>query len=97
MASNLTLIQDSIHTYWDDALPQENTSWRELEENLQKFIAHLLQKFPERLLQAAYRLDLPEQLFTDAFYNQDAQKIKDLILEREKKRLFFRKKYSDSQ
>jgi len=97
MESDLTLIQDSIHSYWNDALPQVNNSWEELEENLQKFIAYLLQKYPERLLQAAYRLDLPEKSFTEAFYNQDIQRIMELILEREKKRLFFRKKYSDSQ
>ena len=97
MDSDLIIVQNSIHSYWDDALPQESFSWDDLEENLRKFIAHLLQKFPERLLQAAYRLDLPEKSFTEAFYNQDINKITSLVLEREQKRLYFRKKYSDSQ
>jgi hypothetical protein len=97
MESDLIIVQNSIHSYWEDALPQESFSWNDLEDNLQKFIAYLLQKFPERLLQAAYRLDLPEKSFTEAFYNQDVHKITELILEREKKRLYFRKKYSDSQ
>lgn len=97
MESDLVLIKNSIHSYWDDALPEENFSWEDLEGNLKKFIAHLLQKSPERLLQAAYRLDLPEKDFEEAFYNQNTNRITELVLEREKKRLYFRKKYSDSQ
>ncbi len=97
MESDLVLIKNSIHSYWDDALPEENFSWEDLEGNLKKFITYLLQKSPERLLQAAYRLDLPEKDFTEAFYNQNTNRITELVLEREKKRLYFRKKYSDSQ
>jgi hypothetical protein len=94
MKSDIALIQDAVHLYWEDALPESYDSLDDLQEHLRLFISYLLEKQPERLLQAAYRLDLPEKKFTEAFYRQDATQIALLILEREQKRIFFRKKYS---
>ncbi|MDX1904688.1 MAG: hypothetical protein SFU27_11060 [Thermonemataceae bacterium] len=92
--SDIILVEQSIHTYFEEVEPQNNDNWEDLEKKMIEFIHILLDKQPERLLQAAYRLDLPEKSFSKAFYEHNAEKIVELILQKEQQRLFFRKKYA---
>lgn len=67
--------------------------WEKLEYYLAIQVKNFIKNAPERLLQIAYRLDLPEQEFKEAFSKQDVSKIVEIILKREQKRLEFRKNY----
>ncbi len=94
MLQDLEFLQNHLQKHCEDFTPQALLSWEELRKYLLFFVKNLLQKAPERLLQVAYRLDLPENEFSEAFAKQDTEKIVEIILQRELKRLAFRKKYS---
>lgn len=94
MLQDLELLQNHLQKHCEDFTPQALLSWEELRNYLLFFVKNLLHKAPERLLQVAYRLDLPENEFSEAFAKQDVEKIVEIILQRELKRLEFRKKYS---
>lgn len=94
MLQDLALLQSYLQKHCEDFTPQTLLSWEELRNYLLFFVKNLLQKAPERLLQVAYRLDLPENEFSEAFAKQDTEKIVEIILQRELKRLKFYKKYS---
>lgn len=83
----------ALQKYFEDFQPKNAYTWEELEKYLTEFVQKLLSYSPERLLQVAYRLDLPEKEFTEAFYQQNVAKIVAIILKKEKQRLEWRKKY----
>lgn len=93
MQENLAKNQWILQKYFEDFQPQNIYTWENLEVYLRDFVRKLLSQNPERLLQVAYRLDLPENEFAEAFYKQDTQKIVEIILKKEKQRLEWRKKY----
>ncbi|MDW8296330.1 MAG: hypothetical protein RMJ97_05525 [Raineya sp.] len=91
---DLQLIESHLQKNCEEFSPQNLHSWEDLRNYLLHWVQNLLQKAPERLLQVAYRLDLPENEFSEAFAKQDSPRIVEIMLQRELKRLEFRKKYS---
>jgi hypothetical protein len=83
----------ALQKYFEDFQPKNIHTWQDLESYLTEFVRKLLTFAPERLLQVAYRLDLPEKEFAEAFYKQDVAQIVGIILKKEKQRLEWRKKY----
>ena len=71
--------------------------FEELKVLLAKALKGLIQSNPEKLLTIMYRLDINEALFRQAMETgseqNQAEAIANLVLERELKRLEFRKKY----
>lgn len=93
MLDNFSPNQWALQKYFEDFQPQKVNNWEDLENYLTAFVQKLLVLAPERLLQVAYRLDLPEKEFTTAFYEQNIPQIVAIILKKEKQRLEWRKKY----
>ena len=83
----------ALQKYFEDFQPKNVYTWEELEKYLTEFVQKLLLSAPERLLQVAYRLDLPEKEFVEAFYEHNIQEIVAIMLKKEKQRLEWRKKY----
>lgn len=83
----------ALQKYFPDFEQQIIANREDLETYLKNLVQKLLAEAPERLLQAAYRLDLPEKEFAEAFYNQNINDIVSIILKKEKQRLEWRKKY----
>lgn len=74
----------------------ESASWNKLRETLSEAISELLKDDFGRLVGIMYRLDIPEKQFFEALetaQGDPAVRVADLVLERELKRLEFRKKY----
>lgn len=69
-----------------------------LHRKLSFAIAHLLQTDFQKLLRIFYRIDVNEQLFRQALASEDSRFIPDelaqLVIDREKQKVFFRRKYS---
>lgn len=76
-------------------LPKDIDSLEELKTALRKVISYLLDKEFERLLQIMYRIDVPEEKFNHAFQEKGniAEKITDLVIERELQKVQTRIKY----
>lgn len=81
-------------------IPEGDIHSDELRKLLTESVGIKLDHSLEELKQILYRLDVPEQKVTEVFLNQASSNwpvaIADLIIEREKIRLAFRKKYSES-
>lgn len=94
MKENFYENQWALQKYFEDFQPKNVYTWEELEKYLTEFVQKLLNNAPERLLQVAYRFDLPEEDFREAFCQQNTQKIVAIILKKERQRLEWRKKYT---
>lgn len=92
MQEEIVHIEKSLENYWHE-YQFSSDSWQALEKNLQMAVTALFQQNPQRLVQIAYQLDLSEKHFLEAFGTQNVTAITHLMIEREKLRLFLRKKY----
>ncbi|GAB4128061.1 MAG: hypothetical protein OHK0045_16450 [Raineya sp.] len=93
MQEDLSRQEWVLKKYFEDFQPKNIYTWDDLEGYLTNFVQKMLLHSPENLLQVAYRLDLPEKEFTEAFYKQDIKQIVCIIIRKEKQRLEWRKKY----
>jgi len=84
--TSLELHNDALQTY------------ELLRNRLTEVIHYLLNNDIQKLLTAVYRIDVPEDKFKSAMENDDinliSENIADLILEREFRKVEYRKKYS---
>ena len=93
MQEDLSKNQWALQKHFDEFQPKNIYTWEDLEVYLSGFVQKMFLNAPEQLLQVAYRLDLPEKEFTEAFYKQDIKEIVAIMLKKEKQRLEWRKKY----
>jgi spore maturation protein CgeB len=73
----------------------ENIEYQQFRQALVESIAYLLQHDIERLSQAMYRIDVAESAFREALYQDNAELLADLAIERVKQKIIFRQKYQD--
>lgn len=83
---------------WEDALPENGS---DLKTWLSQRIAWMLENQSEKLMQAFYRLDVSESKVIAVFAQFPpeawAEKLAELVLDREIERAFWRSKYSSDQ
>ena len=77
---------------------EQNFQFEELLKNFTRIISYLLEKDMTRLLNGLYRIDVNEEDFKKVLFESDSDKVAEsvakLIIERELKKVEFRKKYS---
>jgi hypothetical protein len=75
--------------------------WETLKQAIQRQVAYLLNHQTERLMQILYRLDVRESKVAHVFETERpetwAEKIAGLVVDREKERLMWRKRYSEGE
>lgn len=89
----VSLINKDFGLEKDESIVEDESALRQW---LTRIINYLLEKDFERLLQAMYRIDVPEEKFK-AVFAQDgniAEAITKLVLERELEKVAIRKRYS---
>ena len=91
-------LKNALETRWGISISGgENDAFAQLKEYLVLAVLPLLRDNPERLFQTMYRLDVREDLFHEAIASgtekEKAEKIAEVILNRELQRMAFRKKY----
>jgi hypothetical protein len=72
----------------------QNADFQEFRNKLIKLIQDMLPYQPERLAQAMYRIDVNEWDFRQALAENNAEKIADLVIQRELQKIITRQKYS---
>lgn len=88
----------ALSNQWDLLQPDPEVAPGKIRDLLKKKVQEWLMSDFERLVNAMYRLDIPEAKFHEAMGLQDPEKIApriaDLIWEREMQRAWYRQKYS---
>ena len=74
---------------------EERTTYTQFRNALIESIKLLIQQDIERLSQAMYQIDVPENAFREALYKNDNILLADLVIERVRQKIVFRQKYQN--
>ncbi len=100
VTETLTLIQKDLDLQDSQIIAVPEFDFNGLKNYLKAAISRLLDNDFNRLINAMYRIDIPEDQLADALNTPDpsrvASKIADLVIQRELQKVRTRKKYSGS-
>ena len=98
----IQLINKDLEISSEEYLPEDSSfSLDELIKFLSKRIDQMLNQEPERLMQAFYRIDLPEEkvksvlAFTEGL--DVSHELAKMVVDRELQKVYFRRKYSQKR
>lgn len=89
------LLQNLGQRESEEGLINSQVSLEDLIRWLTKVLDDLMLHQPEKLIQLMYRLDVDEEEFKTAFYNQDAALLAEFVVRRVLKKIQFRRKFKN--